>query len=197
MNRTASSRSSERGFTLIEIMIAAIVMVIALLAVAYGVGVGMTVVMASDEDAIARQKAREALEDVLTARDTASITWSQICNVGNGANCIFINGAEPMYTAGPDEIVNTADDGQAPFPPGTGCTVAKCVEAIDTPGPDGILGTADDIFIPLNGFSRQIQITQIQPQDPPLAQITVTIFYTTRQGLNRQVSVNAIISPYV
>jgi len=196
MTPTCAVRETERGFTLIEIMIATAVLVIALLSMAYGVGVGMVVALTSDQEAIARQKAREAMEDVLTARDTGNISWTQICNLPT-AGCIFISGSEPLYTAGPDEIVNTADDGEAvngSFP--RGCSAAPCVETVDTPGPDGILGTADDIFVPLSGFTRQIIVTPLSSQ-PPLAQIQVIITFTTRQGITRSVTVNAVISPYV
>jgi len=171
---------SESGFTLVEVMIATVIMVVGLLSVAYGVGCGLAVVLTSGEDTIARQKAREAMEDVFTARDDALVTFDQVCNVGNGANCIFVNGLTPLTTAGPDEIVNTADDGG--------------VETVDTPGPDGILGTADDIQVPLTGYQRSIQVTQLSPI---LKQITVTIQYTTSRGLTRTVTLVALMSPYV
>ncbi len=187
----------ESGFTLVEVMIASVILVTGLLSLAYAFGLGLGVLGTAQEDSIARQMARQALEDVFTARDTGGITFYQICNIGSGASCIFINGFEPLYTAGPDGIVNTADDGTGtPLP--TGCSAAPCIETVDTPGPDGILGTADDVFVPLIGFQRKIQITPVSnPNVSNLSQITVTIKYTTSKGITRAVTLVALIGPYV
>ncbi len=185
----------ESGFTMVEVMIATVILLVGLLSVAYAFGLGLSVIGTAQEDSIARQKAREAIEDVFTARDTGGISFTQICNTGAGASCIFISGFEPLYTAGPDGIVNTADDGTGtPLP--TGCSAAPCIETVDTPGPDGILGTADDVFAPLVGFQRQIQIVPV-PTVPNLNQITVTIQYTTPMGISRSVTIVALIGPYV
>ncbi len=182
----------ESGFTLMEVMIAAVILMVGLLSLAYAFGLGLGVIGTAQEDSIARQKARQAMEDVFTARDTGGISFSQICNVGSGASCIFISGFEPLYTAGPDELVNTSDDGTGTLP--TGCSTTPCIETVDTPGPDGILGTADDVFVPLTNFQRQIQIT---PITTVLNQITVTIKYTTSSGITRSVTLVALIGPYV
>ena len=161
-------------------MIATVLMVTGLLSVAYALGLGLAVVQTSTDDTVAREKAREAMEDVYTARDTASITFDQICNVGSGAGCIFISGLTGLTSPGADGIVNTADDGAA--------------ETVDTPGPDGILGTADDILLPLSNYRRSIQITQLSPI---LKQITVTIQFTTPRGITRSVTLVTLMSPYV
>lgn len=195
MDPVGSRQRNDSGFTLMEVMIATLVLMVGLLSVAYGVGVGLGVVQTSNEDTLAREKAREAMEDVFTARDTGGITFAQICNVAAGTQCIFINGFEPLYTPGPDGIVNTADDGTGtPLPPG--CSAAPCIEMLDTPGPDGILGTADDVYVPLLNFSRQIQVAVV-PNQPNLLQITITIQYTTKTNLTRQVQIIAFISAYV
>ena len=172
----------ESGFTLIEVIVASVVLVVGLVAVAYGMALGLAVVTTSQQDTIARQKAREAMEDVFAARDTASITFDQVCNIAAGTPCIFVNGFTLLTLPGPDGIVNTADD-----------TCAPC-ESVWTPGPDGILGTADDVQVPLTGFQRQIQVTVLTPI---LKQVTVTIQYTTPKGLTRSVTLVALMSPYV
>jgi len=181
MDRVVARREhDERGFTLVEVLVASVILVVGLLSVAYGLGLGLAVVATSQQDTIARQKAREAMEDVFAARDTANITFDQVCNIVTGTSCIFVNGFTALTTPGPDGIVNTADDGG--------------VETVYTPGPDGILGTADDVQVPLNGYRRSIQVTQLSPI---LKQITVTIQYTTPNGLRRKVTLVAVMSPYV
>ena len=174
------------------VMIAAVILIVGLVSLAYCYAMGLSVVSRAQEDTVARQKAREAMEDVFTARDTSTITFNQICNVAAGTPCIFTNGFTPLYTAGPDELVNTADDGTGPLFPG--CTATPCVEVVDFPGPDGILGTADDVLAPLSQYQRQIQITVLTTL---LKQVTVTVNYTTSQGKTGSVSITALMSPYV
>jgi len=180
MQLAGPATNREGGFTLVEVMIATVVVTVGLLSVAYSLGLGLTVVQTSTQDTIARQKAREAMEDVFTARDDARITFDQVCNVGGSANCIFVNGFTSLTTPGPDQLVNTADDGG--------------IETVDTPGPDGILGTADDIEVPLTGYQRSIAIIALSGN---LKQITVTIQYRSASGLLRNVTLVALMSQYV
>jgi hypothetical protein len=117
----------------------------------------------SSANLIAREKAREAVESVHTARDTRTITWDQIRNVSNGG--VFLDGAQPLQNAGDDGLVNTADD------------AAAGLETIRDPGPNGLFGDADDVLTPLVGFTRQIQIIELSPVDPDLRELRVTITY--------------------
>jgi prepilin-type N-terminal cleavage/methylation domain-containing protein len=192
MDSATSIRHDERGFTLIEVLIAMAVMVGGLLSVAYGLGLGLEAVQESTMDTIAREKAREAIEDVFTARDTAAIQFSQICNIPatgpNPNNCLFVNGDTPMYTADPSGLVNT-----------TAAAAQNIVETFQTPGPDGILGTADDVFYSLIGFQRSIVVTPISSSDGKtiLAQVQVTITYRPLPWTKHYVTLIAIMSPYV
>ena len=155
----------EDGFSLIELMVALSILMVGLLGLAQVFYFGLAIVGTSSAQLIAREKAREAIESVHTARDTRTITWAQIRNVGNpdcsawaGTTAAgggrFTTAEHALLEAGPDGLVATADD--------TG--VEK------TPGPDNILGTGDDIA--LQGFRRQIAICDIGPN---LRQIAVTI----------------------
>ena len=127
---------------------------------------GMAHMATSSANLIAREKAREAVESVHTARDTRTITWAQIRNVSDGG--VFVNGAQTVKKPGPDGLVNTADD--------------TTVEELVQPGPDGLLGTSDDLHVPLSNFTRQVVISDVLDQtnavNPSLRQITVTISYS-------------------
>jgi hypothetical protein len=63
----------------------------------------------SQEDLIARAKAKEGLESVFSARDSSQIDFSQINNKANGG--IFLDDFAPIYDPpGVDGIANTDDD---------------------------------------------------------------------------------------
>ena len=168
--------SRESGFSLIEALVAGFILAVGLLGLAYAYGEGTVGVAMSQQMAVARQKAREAIEDVMTARNTQTLSWSQINNVTNGG--VFIDGPTQLTTAGADGIVNTADDGS--------------VETITVPGPDGLL--SDGVAEPLGNYTRQILITSINSD---LKQITVTITFTTPRGVTRSYQMSCYVSPYV
>jgi prepilin-type N-terminal cleavage/methylation domain-containing protein len=192
MDSADSIRPDEHGFTLLEVLMAMAVMVSGLLALGYGIGLGLEAVQMSTMDTIAREKAREAMEDVFTARDTSAILFSQICNIPtsgpNTNNCLFVNGYTPMYTADQWGLVNTTSAANQP------------IETYQTPGPDGVLGTADDPPpYNLTGFQRSIQVTSLSTSDQHtvLAQVTVTILYNPLPWTSRTVTLVTIMSPYV
>ena len=191
MDSVNSIPSDERGFTLLEVLIALAVLVVGLMSLAYGIGIGLAVTQMSTMDTIAREKAREAMEDVFTARDTSTISFTQICNIPTGSNpnnCLFVNGLTPMYTADSSGLVNT-----------NAAATQGVLETYVTPGPDGILGTADDVTYNLTGFQRSIQVTSVSSSDgyTVLAQVTVTILYNPLPWLSRTVTMVTVMSPYV
>jgi prepilin-type N-terminal cleavage/methylation domain-containing protein len=192
-----STRSSQRGFSLIEVMIAAAVLTIGVVAVIAVFGVAISATQWAQYDLIAREKAMQAMESVYTARNTQQITFAQIANIGSGG--IFTLGPTQLLAAGPDGLVNTADDttypASGPCPAGPECMVL--------PGPDGILGTPDDVAMSLAAFTREIQINKVLESDgvtvnPNLKQIVVTVTYTKNEaaGGARTFTVEGLISAF-
>jgi prepilin-type N-terminal cleavage/methylation domain-containing protein len=155
----------EAGFSLIETLIAMAILATGLLSLAGVFAFGLRNLAGSSYNLTAREKAREAVESVHTARDTQVITWAQIRNVSNGG--VFQDGPQPLRTAGADGLVNTADDAG--------------IEVTIAPGRDNILGTSDDVSTPLNSFTREIAITELLTAgvpNPNLRQLRVTITYS-------------------
>jgi hypothetical protein len=133
---------------------------------------------------IAREKAREAIESVHSARDTGEFAWNTIRNVADGG--VFLNGLQPMRGPGNDGLVNTADDG--------------AVEEMRRPGADGILNTADDQLFTLSDYQRQVSITPLNIDgtgnvNPNLRQVTVTVQYRV-DGILRNYTIISYISSY-
>ena len=154
----------ESGFSLIETLIAMAILATGLLSLAAVFAMGLNQLRGSSASLIAREKAREAVESVHTARDTRVIPWAQIKNAGNGG--VFLAGAQPLRQAGDDGLVNTADDGD--------------VEVSLAPGDDNILGTSDDVTTPMDTYTRTIAITDIVTNgvtNPSIRRLVVTIGY--------------------
>jgi prepilin-type N-terminal cleavage/methylation domain-containing protein len=139
--------SSENGFSLIEVMIASGILATGLLSMAGMFVVGLDHLRSSTPGLIAREKAREAVESVHTARDMRIITWDEIRNVADDG--VFRGGEQPLKLPGVDGLMNTADDDLVEL------------EAQTSPGPDNELGNYDDIVTPLRDFTRQIEIVEL------------------------------------
>lgn len=163
----------EEGFTLVEVLISMVVLTIGLVSMLGVFGIAMASTQTSQQNAIAKQLANEALEGILTARETSNVNWAGIQNTGSGG--IFLPGLVPVDCAGVDGIIGTADD-------------AACgPQILEQPGPTGVYaGTCPpDVCYPLTNYSRQILIAPVFDGGgnliPSLRQITITVQYTTAQ----------------
>src|SRR3954471_5907397 len=72
---SALLRSGDEGFTLIEVMIAIVVMSVGLLAVIASFATAISATQSAEEDLIARQKVLEAMESIYTARNAQQIPF--------------------------------------------------------------------------------------------------------------------------
>jgi prepilin-type N-terminal cleavage/methylation domain-containing protein len=180
--KRGSHQDGERGFSLIETIVAMSILATGLLGLAGVFGLGMAHLAGSSASLVAREKAREAVETVHSARDMRMITWAQIRNVSDGG--VFLDGAQPLKVAGVDGLVNTADDG--------------ALETSLAPGVDGLWGTADDVKQPLSSYTREIAIDDIVTggvTNLTLRQITITIRYKVGQ-MNRTYVLTTYVSQY-
>ncbi|MGE0593811.1 MAG: prepilin-type N-terminal cleavage/methylation domain-containing protein [Vicinamibacterales bacterium] len=174
-------RRNDSGFTLMETMIALGILSFGLLAMGQVMAFGIGMMSTAGPDMLARQKAAEAIESVFTSRDTRTTTWARIRNEQGASGTdggVFNDGELPLTTAGLDGLVNTDDDGP--------------VESIVLPGPDGLLGTGDDLANPLDGFTREIEIRDV---DANLRRIRVTIRYNAGP-LRREYVLETFISSF-
>jgi hypothetical protein len=158
--------SSESGFSMFEIVVAATILLIGLLAVASAIGYAM--IASNYGRAITNTKllAVSILEQMETMRNTGNLTFGQIANVGavddGGAAYNFVGfqtGFQQVsLNPGPDGIFGTADD-------------------LRDAGADKKFGTADDFTNPAFahlGVTRQIQITNLSTR---LKRVQVTVKY--------------------
>ncbi|HTW23760.1 MAG TPA: prepilin-type N-terminal cleavage/methylation domain-containing protein [Candidatus Baltobacteraceae bacterium] len=180
---TQRARQSAEGFTLLETMIALLVLAVGILGLAAMLGDSLAYMQGSQDDFIAQQKAEEAVEAIFTAKYTNSITWPQVSNFSAGnPSGLFLPGSLALTVPGPDGLVGSVND------------VAAAPDYFLDPGPDGKLGTADDIKKPLANFTRTITITNY-PGDANLHNIQVTVTYTTGR-FTRSYTLNTLISAF-
>ncbi|HTT18579.1 MAG TPA: prepilin-type N-terminal cleavage/methylation domain-containing protein [Candidatus Sulfotelmatobacter sp.] len=191
------ARNIEGGFTLIEVLIAIVVAAIGLLALVASFATAIQATQSAEEDLIARQKVLEAMESIYTARNAQQIPFASIANVAQGG--IFLDGAQPLKCAGPDGLVNTADDVVCTTQAGANCPGVGA-ECMVLPGPDGTLGTIDDVTMSLGNFTRTIAITPVLlpggAVNNNMAAIAITVTYTKDGWPARSYTANSLISSY-
>lgn len=166
-----TNRSPEGGFSLLEMVVAILIMTIALLGVASAISYAL---MASNRGrgvTNAKMLVTSILEQMETLRDNRALTFAEISNsqVQGSPFTGFPYSAtdfRPVSTTpGNDGVFGTADD-------------------LNNAGPDGLYNTGDDFTDPSlarPGVTRQILITTF-PTNPYLKRIQVTLRYSPGQG---------------
>jgi type II secretory pathway pseudopilin PulG len=180
-------KAAETGFTLLETMIAILVLMVGVVGLAAMLATSLTYMNMSQVDYLAQQKAAEAIESIFTARDLGSATWSSICNVGSTVCCagvspcdtgIFLTGAQPLCEPGTDGIDDTADDFSGPG-------ICNTDDAMLLPDSAGVYGGGANTPIRVSlsrwGFERTVTISTVLNASGDvidnLRQITVQVTY--------------------
>ena len=166
-------RRKQGGFSLLEVIVAAAVLTIGLLAVATMFTTSLAMIKYSEEDSIARQEAQQMIEGIFAARNTGAHHFSDFASVNAAVPGIFLDGYRPALQAGADGIMNTLDDGPV----------------MET-GPDGK---------PLTNFQRQVVFQPVLlpdlTVDPNTRQVQVSVQYRVG-GLVRTYTQVTYISTY-
>jgi hypothetical protein len=166
--------SSQAGVTILEMVIAMLVLTVGLLAMAGSIGYAVTVSNKGRNVTNTKLLVVSLLEQMETLRNTQELTFGQIANAGavdnTGAVKDFAGfpvGFQPIsINPGPDGIWGTSDD-------------------LINPGADNIYGTSDDFTDPswgIAGYSREVVISNLNPN---LKRIQVTVRYPDSGGQMR------------
>lgn len=175
-----------KGFTLLETMIALVILMVGFLGMAAMLGDAIAYMQSSQSSFIAQQEAEAAMEAIFTAKYTDTITFAQIANTTSAPPGIFLSGPQPLLQPGADGLVGTAVD-----------SVANPAYLV-LPGPDGLMGTADDVDQPLTNFTRTIAISPspcAAAGQTNITSVTVTINYTAGR-FQRSYAMSSCISAY-
>src|ERR1700720_817466 len=146
MTQNRKRGTQQIGFTLLEAMIAIVILSFGILSLASVYAQGIQVASMTQFDYIAEKKAEEAVETIFAARDSHLLLWTNIRNgLGGTTDGVFLVDPQPLLAAGPDGLYGTLDDDKS----------NPDVVILD-PGPDKILGTADDVVMSLKNMTRTI-----------------------------------------
>lgn len=195
MSRYRKARNANRsaGFSIIEVLIAAVLLVVGLLSLMALFAKALSAVNNSQQDQIARQKAREALESIYAARNDKSIPFDDFQNQANGG--IFKDGFVSLYLPGNDGVPGTDKD-------------TTVIDRVILPGKNGIVETSpgaatpggDDVLVPLTNMRRQILFSDVVGSDGSvnlyMRRVTVTVRVNNGATNFRDYSTSAYISSY-
>jgi type II secretory pathway pseudopilin PulG len=168
---------SEAGVTILEMVVAMLILTVGLLGLAAAIGYAVTVSNKGRNLTNSKLLVVSVLEQMETLRNTQELKFGQIANAGSVDNAGatrsfagFPTNFQPLSTSpGPDGIFGTDDD-------------------FINPGPDNIYGTVDDFVDPTlavpGQYSRQITITNLGG-NPNLKRIQVTLRYPDPSGQER------------
>lgn len=159
----------QRGFSLIEVLISAVLLTVGLTFLAGVFGLALAATETAKEAMTSKQLANQAIESVLAARSSSKYPFSRIDNSANGG--IFQDGPQPINLPDAEGLVGVSSTTPATF---------------SEPGPDGVFGTSDDRTISLANYTREIKFSPLTASDgtvlATLRRVTITVTYRPPQG---------------
>ncbi len=167
-----TQRKNQGGFSLLEMVVATLVLTVGLLAVASSIGYALLASNRGRGVTNAKMLIVSVQEQMETLRDTGQLSFAEISNshVEGSTFTYFPTDFMAVSTfPGPDGVFGTNDD-------------------LIAPGPDGFYFTGDEVTDNTRarpGVTRQILITGI-PNEPLLKKITVTLRYAPNGGEARE-----------
>jgi prepilin-type N-terminal cleavage/methylation domain-containing protein len=180
---TMRKARKQKGFTLLETMIAMAVLSFGILSIVGVYTQGLRTSAQSQIQFIAQAKAQAAMETLFTARDTHILSWAQIDGTSKGG--VFLEGKQPMLAPGQDGLIGTADDDAAH--PDT--------VIIGPPGNNDIVSTTGDKTYNLNPLMTRTILFEAVPNNANLKKVTITMDYMS-QGQAGQFQLICYISNY-
>ncbi|HBE83935.1 MAG: hypothetical protein JNK51_14385 [Blastocatellia bacterium] len=133
---------SDAGFSYVEVLIAVVILLVGILAMLSGISGAVLQSRGQEQQLTARHIAASAMESIMSVKETDPnrLGWYAVGNVGSNPD---VNG-NPL-----------------------GIFVVGRQPVLSNSGPDEVVGTADDTGPAIDGFEREIIITdQCDPERP-------------------------------
>jgi len=174
MRLAKNSVKGENGFTLVEVVVAILILTIGLMGTAAAITYALQFSTLSKNLTNAKLVIVATIEEVESLRNTRRLDYKQIENAGKVDNIDspnFFNGFSSGFNSistepGPDGVNGTNDD----------FSIA--------PGKDGKWGTSDDTInssLARGGYSRQISITNLAGSDT-IKKVEIRVRYPASNG---------------
>lgn len=120
--QTRSGRGEE-GFSYIDVLIALVIFMIGIVGYLTAMSAGVLMTRGQQYQLTARHIAATTMESIMAAKETAPdrLGWPAVGNIGSNVidgtpRGVFRTGQhQAMTSAGPDQLIGTADDDGAPF----------------------------------------------------------------------------------
>lgn len=172
MRTKKNSKKTEHGFTLLEVVIAILILTIGLMGTAAAITYALQFTTLSKNLTNAKFVIVSSVEEIESLRNTQRLNYKQIENVGKVDNSDAQNVFGGFSTGFKSVSIHPGNDGVY----GTDDDLSS------TAGADGIWGTNDDIIDSSrvrSGYSRQIEITNLSAT---LKKIEVKVRYPASNG---------------
>jgi len=196
-------KHKEQGFSLVEIVIAIIIMAIGLVALAGILVVGITLPQKAKQQEIAKQLANEIMESIIFAKESNPKGFNTFNTISYGNNDPVGRFISPtsnpnitkILTPGPDGVYGTCDDGQPNNSAFIDCggsssgNLGNNLREFDVdPGSDGLYATTtNNKRLPLLGYSKEVIIRNLTPIPVSAKEIEVKVSYQTSLGTTETV----------
>lgn len=135
-------QKKEAGFSYIDVMIAMVILLVGILAMLSAITAAVLQSKGQELQVTAKQIASSTMESIMAVKETdsAQLGWTKIGNIGSNPNAAGV--PQGIFLNGTHQISTD-------------------------PGADEVLGTIDDTGTVMDGFRRQIIITDICDPDRP------------------------------
>lgn len=184
-NKSKKAANVEKGFSLLEVIVAIFVLTIALLGAAAAVTRALEYSTTGRNLGAAKLIIVSTIEEIEALRNSRRLEFKQLANVPDVDNTDvtipfagFSTDFKPVSTdAGKDRIYGTDDD-------------------LIEPGPDNTYGTSDDFENPAKikqGYQRKITITPL-PGNPTIKRVEVKVRFTATSGTTGEISGQSYIN---
>jgi type II secretory pathway pseudopilin PulG len=173
LNKSLKKHNSkkESGFTLIEAVIAILIITVGLIGTAGAITYALEYSTTSKNATNAKQVATSMIEQIESLRNTRRLAFRQIANVGSVDNTDVVN-TFTGFSVGFKELSNQ---------PGADGVFGTDDDLVDA-GTDGIYGTVDDFVnnsLIRNGYTREITITNLSAV---VKKVEVKVKYASSAG---------------
>lgn len=183
---------NQKGFSLIEILIAIIIITGGLVALSGALVYGVTLPQRARQKEIAKQLANSIMESIVAVKEVGPAGFDTLdlfsCSNDPATPGRFDCNNRAMLTAGPDAVYGTCDDGTSGVFSACGTPGTNTLSVSVDPGADGVYATPES-GVAANktsnylGFTRTITITSFTMAPPAInKQIDVQVFYNTPTG---------------